>query len=212
MERPLELFQIVALVIFSLLFLGRSVQLRMVHGVQPLALVRGKPTCQALREGLLLLALPAFAVLVVAYALPLPVLQPPIWLDPVLVDALGVRVLGAASLTAGLLLFAAALLSFGLSWRVGIDRAQPGALVTTGVFAWSRNPIFLFMDLYAVGTFLLTGRLVFAVFALATVVALHRQIVQEERFLRGLHGQAYATYLRRVPRYFGWPRSAGRTP
>ena len=205
MESALRLFQLAALAGFLVLFLGRSVQLRLVHGVQPLSIGWGKPIAHALLEGTLLVLLPAFLLLIVAYAWPLPALQPPAWLDPVLLDAAPARWLGAALLAGGLALFAAALVSFGRSWRVGIDRSTPGALVTGGVFAWSRNPIFVFMDAYALGTFLLNGRLLFGVFAVATVVALHWQILQEERSLAGLHGPAYRDYLRRVPRYLGPP-------
>jgi protein-S-isoprenylcysteine O-methyltransferase Ste14 len=42
---------------------------------------------------------------------------------------------------AGLILFFLSLVSFGKSFRVGIDVDHSGKLVTTGVFALSRNPI-----------------------------------------------------------------------
>jgi protein-S-isoprenylcysteine O-methyltransferase Ste14 len=200
--------QLVALGLFLLLFLGRSLQLWLLHGVQPFALVRGKRGARAWLEALLLLDLPLFGLLVVAYAWPLPALQPPAWMDPVLLDVAWARWAGAGLLGLGLLLFAAALASFGLSWRVGIDDREPGALVTGGVFALSRNPIFVFMDLYTLGTFLLTGRLLFLLITLLAWGALHWQILQEERFLLGLHGEPYRRYLDRVPRYLGWPRRA----
>ena len=41
----------------------------------------------------------------------------------------------------GLLVMLASLISFGRSFRVGIDVDRPDQLVTRGVFAWSRNPI-----------------------------------------------------------------------
>jgi len=198
-DRALDLVQLAALAGFVLLFLGRSAQLRVVHGVQPFSVARGKPPVQALIEGSLLVVLPAFLVLIVAYAWPVAVLQPP-W-DPVVLDVPALRWAGATLLVGGLALFAWALWSFGRSWRVGIDRGSPGALVTSGVFGLSRNPIFLFMDLYAVGTFLVTGRLWFGIAALVTVGALHWQILQEERFLLGLHGEPYRAYLGRVRRY-----------
>ncbi len=208
MERSLQLFQLAALAGFLILFLGRSVQLWLAHGVQPFAIGRGKPPLQAALEGSLFMALPAFLVLVLAYAWPLPALRPPASLDPVLVASPGLAVLGMLLIALGLALFAWALLSFGRSWRVGIDDSKPGELVTHGVFALSRNPIFLFMDLYALGTFLVSGRLLFLLFAVLTVLALHWQILQEERFLRGRYGAPYLDYQRRVPRYLGWPARA----
>src|SRR5262249_59338553 len=43
----------------------------------------------------------------------------------------------------GLLLFLLSLVSFGRSFRVGIDTDHPDKLITTGVSALSRNPIYV---------------------------------------------------------------------
>ena len=43
----------------------------------------------------------------------------------------------------GLLLLLLSLVSFGRSFRVGIDTDHPDILVTSGVFALSRNPLYL---------------------------------------------------------------------
>ena len=63
-------------------------------------------------------------------------------------DSAIARNAGAWFVVAGVLILILALLSFGNSWRIGIDTRTPGQLVTTGIFAFSRNPIFVFMDLY----------------------------------------------------------------
>lgn len=204
MSRLFDIFQLAVLGVFLFLFLGRSVQLRLQSGVRPFNAFR-QPSAL---EILLLVALPAWLWEVVAGAWPLPWhVVPPAW-DPVLFQSPTAAGVGAALSVAGLLLFAGALASFGTSWRVGIDRATPGALVTRGVFSWSRNPIFLFLDAWTVGTFLLTGRLFFGVVALATILGIHVQILAEERFLTARHGDAYLRYLRAVPRYLGLRRPA----
>jgi protein-S-isoprenylcysteine O-methyltransferase Ste14 len=68
---------------------------------------------------------------------------------------------GAVVIFVGLLVFCLALISFSSSWRVGIDTVSPGGLITTGVFSATRNPIFLSMDLYFLGTFLMHSNLFF---------------------------------------------------
>jgi protein-S-isoprenylcysteine O-methyltransferase Ste14 len=59
------------------------------------------------------------------------------------------------------------------------------------VFAVSRHPIFVFLDLYFIGTFLVNGTLVFRFFAGVTILGIHYQILQEEKFLAGIFAYTY---------------------
>src|ERR1700689_3476184 len=59
--------------------------------------------------------------------------------------------LGIAFCLAGLLFLFWSLVSFGRSFRVGIDDKNPDKLVTDGVFAWSRNPIYVAFWLILLG-------------------------------------------------------------
>ena len=54
--------------------------------------------------------------------------------------------------------------------------------------------------------------IVFLIYAVATLVALHWQILQEEHFLEAKYGPAYRRYRRSVPRYLGPLRSGSRPP
>jgi protein-S-isoprenylcysteine O-methyltransferase Ste14 len=90
------------------------------------------------------------------------------------------------------------------SWRLGIDRVHPGQLVTTGIYARSRNPIYLFFNLYMAGTFLINGTPLFLVFAVLTALNLHYQILHEERYLARISGLAYPAYRARTVRYWTW--------
>lgn len=100
-----------------------------------------------------------------------------------------------------MVLFLFTLRDFSKSWRVGIDHRSPGDLITAGVFRISRNPVFLFIDLYFLGTFLILGTLIFLIFFVLVVVGLYYQIVQEGMFLEALYGNRYLEYRNEVSRY-----------
>jgi protein-S-isoprenylcysteine O-methyltransferase Ste14 len=72
----------------------------------------------------------------------------------------------------------------------------------------SRNPIFIFIDIYFIGTFLINETLIFLIFAALAVIGMHYQIMQEEKFLAKAYGQVYKDYCARTGRYVGWRRQA----
>ena len=118
--------------------------------------------------------------------------------------------LGAALACGGFVLFVAAMRDLGGSWRLGIDTDHPGSLVTTGAYGVTRNPIYLFFDLYFLGTALMNGNLVFLVLLACMAAGLHTQIRIEERFLARVHGPRYAHYCRQTPRYVSLAPLAAR--
>ena len=83
----------------------------------------------------------------------------------------------------------------------GADCDQPGRLVTTGVFAVSRNPIYVGFFVFLVGQLLVSPDWVPLIYLIAAVALFHRQVLREEQFMRGRYGQEYADYCRRVRRY-----------
>ncbi len=201
MEQFFDCVQLVGLAAFLLLFLGRSISLRVASGINPFQLSRGKPIGEALTEGCLAIALPVWIYEILAFAWPLPWHIFPDPLNAIVIDSALARLVGSLLIASGIALFAAALFSFGDSWRVGIDQETPGGLVTGGVFAVTRNPIFVFMDAYALGSFLVSGRLLFGLFTGLAALLIHLQIRREEVFLEALHGDAYRDYKKRTPRY-----------
>lgn len=68
---------------------------------------------------------------------------------------LAVSWLGVLSCAIGLIVMLLALISFGTSFRVGIDVDHPGTLVTSGIFAATRNPIYVAFAFILLGEFLL---------------------------------------------------------
>ena len=89
----------------------------------------------------------------------------------------------------------------GRSWRVGIDRAIRTDLVEHGLFARSRNPIFLSMRATLLGVFLVIPSAASLAVLVAGEILMQVQVRLEESHLAALHGAAYAAYRARVPRW-----------
>jgi protein-S-isoprenylcysteine O-methyltransferase Ste14 len=193
-------FQVGALAALAAIFGGKAASL-LRRGIQPITLASGKMGAARAFELATVPAFALFAAAVLACALGAPRVAGPLVAEPWPAAA---RWAGAALASAAVATFTLALTAFGTSWRVGIDARAPGKLVTTGIFGLTRNPIFVGIDLYVLGTFLLTGRAAFLAFAAAAAVAVHFQIREEERFLAGHYGAAYEAYRARVPRYLGF--------
>ncbi|ORW97335.1 isoprenylcysteine carboxyl methyltransferase [Mycobacterium sp. IEC1808] len=109
--------------------------------------------------------------------------------------------LGVAFCLVGVLILVLSLVSFGNSFRVGIDTDQPGRLVTTGIFAVSRNPIYVGFFVFLVGQLLVFPTWVPLIYLLAGTALFHRQVLREEGFMRQRYGDEYADYCRHVRRY-----------
>ena len=102
---------------------------------------------------------------------------------------------------AGLLLFSLSLVSFGRSFRVGIDKDHPDKLVTTGVFALSRNPIYVAFWIVLFGQFLIFPNWILLLYLGAATWLFHRQVLREEEYLKENYASESSEYCRRVKRY-----------
>lgn len=101
-----------------------------------------------------------------------------------------------------LLIFLWALISFGKSWRIGIDEKNSNDLITTGAFRYSRNPIFLFMDMYFTGIMLVYPTIIIILLTICSIIGIHFQILREEKFLSKKFDSIYLDYKRQTRRYF----------
>jgi len=108
---------------------------------------------------------------------------------------------GALFCLAGLALLLWTLISFGRSFRVGIDQDRPDRLITTGSFAISRNPIYVAFAMILLGQFLIFPNWILLIYLVAAAWLFHRQVLREEAFLKQHYGQEYAAYCRQVRRY-----------
>jgi protein-S-isoprenylcysteine O-methyltransferase Ste14 len=116
-------------------------------------------------------------------------------------DAAPLAGTGLAVLTLSLAWTIRAQGQMGRAWRIGIDKDQPAALVTAGIFGRSRNPIFLGMLGMLLGLMLCLPN-AFSLLACGLgFVLLQMQVRLEEAHLINVHGAAYQDYSRRVPRW-----------
>lgn len=117
-------------------------------------------------------------------------------------DRTGVHVAGVALFAVGLTSVIWSQAAMGSSWRIGTDPDERTELVTGGVFAVVRNPIYASLVPTLLGLALLVPNpfaLASVAIFLATVEALTR-LVEEPHLLR-VHGEAYARYAARVGRF-----------
>ena len=182
--------------------MGRASYLRLSRNINPIAIGGGKKGLALAVELISFGGLIVWMTEIFLYALHSNFHIFPAPLDTLLFDSTLLKFIGVALVTFGLIIFVLAFVSFGDSWRVGFDVKTPGALVTTGLFALTRNPIYVFIDLWFLGIFLINGALIFLIFAVLAFAAIHWQILKEENFCTKLYGQPYKDYCARTGRYF----------
>lgn len=109
--------------------------------------------------------------------------------------------IGAGVVSVGIAGALAAQISMGDSWRIGVDASETTELVTAGLFAWVRNPIFSFLLLTGIGLAALLPT-TFSLLALVlTAVGIEIQVrAVEEPYLEKAHGAVYREYAARVGR------------
>ena len=93
-------------------------------------------------------------------------------------------------------------IQMGNSWRIGIDEEKETALVQSGLFRFSRNPIFLGMIVTLAGVFLIIPNALTLLFLVLGFVLIQIQVRLEEEFLAQAHGTEYENFQREGRRWF----------
>jgi protein-S-isoprenylcysteine O-methyltransferase Ste14 len=109
--------------------------------------------------------------------------------------------IGIGLLLASLAWTIAAQSQMGNSWRVGIDEEKETLLVSSGLFRFSRNPIFLGMQITLLGFFLAAPNAVTLLILVLGFVLIQIQVRLEEEFLTKTHGAEYENFRRQVRRW-----------
>ena len=88
----------------------------------------------------------------------------------------------------------------GRNWRMDISDSNT-ALVTEGLFARIRHPIYAFSIAMMIATAIVLPTLAMTAIALVHVVLMNIKARREEAHLARLHGEAYARYVERTGRF-----------
>jgi len=119
-----------------------------------------------------------------------------------LMPRVGSSVAGAAIATVGVVILG---LAFNRMLRAGthIDPSKPAtALVTTGIYRFSRNPIYVAMTLLYFAAALSFRILPALVLLPIAIVVLHFGVIRhEEQYLESKFGEKYRNYRERVRRW-----------
>jgi protein-S-isoprenylcysteine O-methyltransferase Ste14 len=120
----------------------------------------------------------------------------------VIPDAVPVAVAGALLVVTGLALVYTGILTFR-RFRTAVYPNRPAKLVVdTGVYAYTRNPMYLGMTVFYVGVALLVQSLPALVLLPLVLLLLQTQVIRrEERHLRERFPREYAEYCARVRRW-----------
>lgn len=110
------------------------------------------------------------------------------------------------------------LILFGLYlWHGAVFRARVddgiinNKLVTTGVYAIVRNPIYSAFMLFCTGALFISGNVFFyPLFFFYWIFMSVLMKCTEEKWLKNLHGREYEEYCRRVNRCIPWLPKSGR--
>jgi protein-S-isoprenylcysteine O-methyltransferase Ste14 len=113
------------------------------------------------------------------------------------------RALGVLSLGAGVAIGAVAIAELKAAGTNLSPYRPTSALTTRGLYARSRNPVYVGMTSVYIGAALLSRSLPAFTFLPIVLALLDRLVVdREERYLERLFGADYLSYRERVPRWF----------
>ena len=120
--------------------------------------------------------------------------------------------IGAAISLGGIALMIVSQYQMGAAWRFGVDEAEKTDLVTGGLYAFVRNPIYSGVFLFCTGLLVLLPHIYMLIFLATAWLSIELQVrFVEEPHLRGLHGAAYEKYAEQTGRYIPrFRRNPGR--
>jgi len=110
------------------------------------------------------------------------------------------RLMSMILLWTGNLFLLPAYYSMSIFTRVGLP-ASNHTLRTSGIYRFSRNPMYFSFYFFYTACFLLVPSFLLLIMMIGSLVIHHQIILNEEKFLTGLFRNRYLSYKEKVPRY-----------
>lgn len=101
----------------------------------------------------------------------------------------------------GLLLIVTSSIRLGKSTRLGLPREET-VLKTTGIYKFSRNPMYLGFNLWTIASIIFTFNIYIILLGLYSILIYHLIIRGEENFLENRFGSSFMDYKKKTRRYF----------
>ena len=111
------------------------------------------------------------------------------------------RAVGLVIAFLGLIVAVVAQTEMGANWRIGNDTHAKTELVRHGLYARSRNPIYVGFIVIGMGLFFALPNAATLAAAILAPLLLSRIVREEEAFQRWRHGAAFEDYAGKVPRW-----------
>jgi len=112
------------------------------------------------------------------------------------------RWLAAAGAMLSLLVVIGCWRRMGQSWRIAVIPGEKTALVTDGLYATIRHPIYAFTIVLVLCSMVIVPTIPMVLVATSLIVFMLVKAHHEERFMRETHGQIYVDYCKRTGRFF----------
>ena len=153
-------------------------------------------------SSVLLLWLQVLLVLALVGVLALSVLQVADFIRPQVDLGIAGRSVGLGIGLIGMAVTAVAQFQMGASWRIGVDESETTDLVTHGLYARIRNPIYTGIMLFGMGLLVLLPTVYMVPLLVAGYLSIDLHVRKiEEPHLRRQHGDAYTKYVEATGRY-----------
>ncbi len=196
-----DIFQLSVLILFLILFIGDSIRLYS-KGVRIFVSKKDKSSLRVAMESVFIAVLLLWMYEIIKNAAGISFSPIPAFLSEPFYISIVLKYMGTVLIFIGFVLFILALIALGPSWRIGLDTENPGKLVTSGIFSVTRNPVFIFIILYFTGTAFIYTSWFFSGLAIMAIFGIHFHILNEEKFMKKMYGEAYLAYCQKINRYF----------